>query len=142
MKSRKQPTFIRRNTFTVAFQELVELYGVPRYEEINPGVFNIVLFPILVGIMFGDVFHGGLLIAVAVGVIKFGKNIEGVYKYRYLVLLMGIFSVYAGLLYNDFASIPFRNYQSCYKIMVVFLYMFIFIRGIAKILVIIMLKEQ
>lgn len=34
---------------------------------------------------------------------------------------MGVFSLYAGFLYNDFASVPFRNYDSCYKILVILL---------------------
>lgn len=33
-------------------------YGMPRYREINPGLFNIVLFPFLFGVMFGDIGHG------------------------------------------------------------------------------------
>ena len=37
-------------------------YGVPRYMEINPGLFTVVTFPFLFGVMFGDILHGGLLL--------------------------------------------------------------------------------
>ncbi len=33
-------------------------YGIPRYKEINPGIFTIVTFPFLFGVMFGDFAHG------------------------------------------------------------------------------------
>jgi len=39
-----------------------------------------------------------------------------VYKGRYLLLLMGFFAMYSGLLYNDFASIPLDLFGSCYNI--------------------------
>ena len=63
------PTFLRTNKFTAGFQGLVNTYGVPRYREMNPGAFAIILFPFLFAIMFGDVWHGSLLLLLAVGFI-------------------------------------------------------------------------
>ena len=40
---------------------IVNEYGVPRYREINPGLFTIITFPFMFGVMFGDIEHGGLL---------------------------------------------------------------------------------
>ncbi|CAN0490283.1 unnamed protein product, partial [Scytosiphon promiscuus] len=52
------PTYFKLNAFTVAFQEFVDTYGVPRYKEANPALFTAASFPFLYGIMFGDVGHG------------------------------------------------------------------------------------
>lgn len=41
-------------------------YGTPCYKEVNPTVFNMITFPFLFGIMFGDIGHGGLLFIFAI----------------------------------------------------------------------------
>ena len=38
------PTLIITNEFTDAFQQVVNTYGIPRYQEINPGYFTIITF--------------------------------------------------------------------------------------------------
>jgi len=35
---------------------------------------------------------------------------------RYLLLMMGFFACYCGWIYNDFASVPFNFFTSCYKL--------------------------
>ena len=69
------PTFIPCGKVTAAFQGLVDTYGVPKYREVNPGVFAVVLFPALFGIMFGDVGHGALLLVFALAMICNEKSI-------------------------------------------------------------------
>ena len=59
------PTSLPINKFTRGFQGLVNTYGTPRYREVNPGAFAIILFPFLFAIMFGDVGHGALLTLLA-----------------------------------------------------------------------------
>jgi len=115
------PTFLRTNKFTHGFQGLVNTYGIPRYREVNPGAFAIILFPFLFGIMFGDVGHGFLLVLLAVGFIanektlgkqKLDDIIGMAYGGRYVLLLNGIFSIYIGFLYNEAFSVPMGIFKS------------------------------
>lgn len=41
--------------------------------------------------------------------------VSGILKYRYLLLFMGIFALYCGLIYNDFMSMPLNLFGSCYN---------------------------
>ena len=41
------PTYLKVNDFTMPFQMIVSEYGVPRYREINPGLFTIITFPFI-----------------------------------------------------------------------------------------------
>ncbi|XP_071361549.1 V-type proton ATPase 116 kDa subunit a 3 [Trachinotus anak] len=103
------PTLFTTNSFTAAFQNIVEAYGVARYREVNPAVYTTVTFPFLFAVMFGDVGHGLLMAAAALWMIlqDNSKTQRGnemwrmVYAGRYMILLMGLFSVYTGAIYND-----------------------------------------
>jgi len=44
----------------------VDTFGTPRYGEVNPGLFAISFFPFLFGVMFGDIGHGGVLLAIGI----------------------------------------------------------------------------
>ncbi|KAG2432238.1 hypothetical protein HXX76_009157 [Chlamydomonas incerta] len=109
------PTYFRTSRFSAAFQGIVEAYGIARYREVNPAVLTLMTFPFLFAVMFGDFGHAILMIAfAAVLVIKekqLGKQVLGdilamLYGGRYIILMMGIFSFYLGLIYNEFFSMP------------------------------------
>ncbi len=116
------PTFIQNNEFMWAFQEIVNTYGIPRYGEINPAYFNVVTFPFLFGIMFGDIGHGFILLMLGLYLCLFKDKIikdesnffRHFLKARYLIFFMGFFAFYCGWLYNDFFSIPLEIFPSCY----------------------------
>lgn len=117
------PTFIDTNEFIWPFQEIVDTYGIPRYQEINPTIFNIVTFPFLFGIMFGDIGHGFCLLILAGYLCYYAEEIKkekhSVFKPalqgRYLLLLMGFFSFYCGWIYNEFFSLALPVFGgSCY----------------------------
>lgn len=113
-EGRKPPTHFEQNKFTQAFQVVIDTYGIPRYREYNPTVPSIITFPFLFAMMYGDVFHGGVVFLIALYVVlnenkwkgkQLNELFEFVYNGRYLLLLMGTFAVYTGLIYNDCLSI-------------------------------------
>ncbi|XP_039031208.1 V-type proton ATPase subunit a1-like [Hibiscus syriacus] len=119
------PTYFRTNHFTNAYQEIVDAYGVARYQEANPAVYTVVTFPFLFAVMFGDWGHGICLLLGALVLItresrlstqKLGSFMEMLFGGRYVLLLMSLFSIYCGLIYNEFFSVPFHIFGgSAYK---------------------------
>jgi len=99
------PTFIRTNDFTAPWQEVVDTYGVPKYQEANPAVFTTISFPFIFGMMYGDIGHGTLLFLFGVFLVMKGDAFKYsqpvLFMIRYMVLAMGFFAVFAGFMYND-----------------------------------------
>eukprot|EP00980_Cylindrotheca_fusiformis_P012579 scaffold3084_cov144-Cylindrotheca_fusiformis.AAC.27 len=108
------PTHFVTNKFTYGYQEFVNTYGVPRYREANPALFTAATFPFLFGVMYGDVGHGSFLLLAGLYLLwnekknddaKLGELAEGLHSGRYMIVMMGFFAVYAGLIYNDCFSL-------------------------------------
>eukprot|EP00940_MAST-03C_sp_MAST-3C-sp2_P000630 g630.t1 len=121
---KKPPTYFKTNKFTSVFQAMTDTYGVPRYQEANPSLFSCVTFPFLFGVMFGDVGHGTLLLIFALTLVLLEKRLEKMdlgevggmlYGGRYMLLLMGFFAVYCGLVYNECFCLALNLFGSKYE---------------------------
>jgi len=69
--------------------------------------------------MFGDIGHGGLLALSGYCLIKFkdllwNSSLRPIVEIRYMILFLGLFACYCGLIYNDFLALPWNLFGSCY----------------------------
>ena len=123
-KSKVAPTYFEHSDFMAPFQTIVETFSVPRYKEMNPAVFTIATFPCFFGMMFGDVCHGTIILTFGLYLLAHEQRIrtskQSVLKMalplRYLVTLMGLFSVYSGFVYSEFGSMFIPIFSSCYEL--------------------------
>ncbi|MEA3308013.1 MAG: V-type ATPase 116kDa subunit family protein, partial [Chloroflexota bacterium] len=85
------------------FQGLVTNYGYPSYEELDPTVLLALTFPLLFGIMFGDVGQG-LLLALLGGVLISRKirSLKGLAESGWILLACGLSASFFGFLYGSF----------------------------------------
>jgi V/A-type H+-transporting ATPase subunit I len=85
-----------------AFQGLVTNYGQPRYGELDPTPLLALTFPIVFGVMFGDVGHGLLLLLA--GIVVAGRRVPQLRSLGGIgpvFALCGLASMLAGFLYGS-----------------------------------------
>lgn len=99
------PTLVNHNRYVKPFEEITKLYGLPHYDELDPTPIIAITFPLIFGLMFGDIGHGLLLLigGLTVGLlIKRGQAIKNV---CYILAACGAGAIIAGLLFGEFFGI-------------------------------------
>jgi V-type H+-transporting ATPase subunit a len=118
------PTFFKSNRFTIGFQTIIDAYGTIKYREVNPALPAIVTFPFFFAVMFGDMGHGIILLTAAVAMIYYEKRLlrskldelfSMIFYGRYIVFMMGLFSIYTGALYCDMFSKELPLFKSMWE---------------------------
>ncbi len=96
------PTKISNNRFVKPFEEVTKLYGLPHYSELDPTPFMAISFPIIFGLMFGDMGHGLILLVGGLAVGMIVKKNQGIKNLAYILAMCGLAAIVAGALFGEF----------------------------------------
>jgi len=97
------PTVMKNSFFFRPFETILKMYGTPTYSEIDPTPFIAITFPILFGLMFGDVGHGlVLIIAGLLGTIILRKRSKDTRNMSWIIFYCGWAAFFVGFLYGEF----------------------------------------
>ena len=84
------------------FQKLVQLYGTPSYQEVEPTAFFACSFLLMFGLMFGDIGHGLALFSAGFCLFRY---VPRFLDYGILLMEVGTLSTVFGVLYGSFFGI-------------------------------------
>uniref|UniRef100_A0A8H7NI78 V-type proton ATPase subunit a n=1 Tax=Bionectria ochroleuca TaxID=29856 RepID=A0A8H7NI78_BIOOC len=120
--NKKPPTYMKTNKFTEGFQTIVNAYGTATYQEVNPVIPVIITFPFLFAVMFGDFRHAVIMLSAALAMIYWENPLKKVtfelfamiFYGRYIALVMAVFSLFTGLIYNDAFSKSITLFDSAW----------------------------
>jgi len=97
------PTIMKNNFLVKPFETITKMYGIPSYYEIDPTPFIALTFPILFGLMFGDIGHGvTLIIAGLIGAVIFRrKKGSDLFNLCWIIFYCGWGAILGGVLYGE-----------------------------------------
>jgi vacuolar-type H+-ATPase subunit I/STV1 len=112
------PTKQENSRWARSAQILTNAFGISHHTEIDPTWFMLLSLPIFFGLMFGDIGHGILLTFFAsLGFIAKRRNIDAGEMVNYfiqgsgLLMLLGLSSIFFGVLYGEFLGIDITGLQ-------------------------------
>ena len=92
------PTKLSNNWFFKPFESLVNMYGVPNYNEIDPTAFFTIIYTFLFGAMFGDLGQGLVFFIIA----QFIRSKKDYKVFSGILSRIGISSMIFGIIYDSF----------------------------------------
>ena len=95
------PTALRNPRFIKPFEMITKLYGLPNYDEADPTPIMAVTFPLIFGLMFGDLGHGLILF---LGGLLFSFVIKSPEEWRSfsrILAMCGFGAIIAGFLFGE-----------------------------------------
>jgi V/A-type H+-transporting ATPase subunit I len=96
------PAALKNPPLVSGFQGLVTTYGQPNYDELDPTPVLALTFPLIFGIMFGDVGHGLLLLLLGLLLISRKiRSLQSIASFGMVVAACGAMAMIFGFLYGS-----------------------------------------
>lgn len=100
-KAKDPPTDIRNPGPMKRFEMLTKGFGLPKQGDVDPTFLISFFFPVMFGLMLGDVFYGMLIIGAAFGMRRYVKN-DITRVFSVILSLCGISAIAWGVLLGSF----------------------------------------
>ena len=108
-KESTPPTLVKTPGWTRPLQSIVDNFGIPSYSETNPTPFMIITFPLIYGLMFGDIGEGLLFLAFGFFLLYLKRKKIKVFEIGQifvngaeLVIMLGVGATIFGFVFGDF----------------------------------------
>lgn len=90
------------------FQEIMNLYARPKYNEIDPTTLIFISFPLFYGMILGDIGYALILLALAMGIKKMVKS-DAVKPLMNVLIYCQVSTLIFGILYGEFLGFPLAS---------------------------------
>src|SRR5271157_33809 len=88
-----------------SLQAFIDLYGRPRYDEIDPTTIFFFVFPLFYGFILGDIGYGFLLLLLGFAVKRILKYSEGFQILTTALIICSISSIFFGFIFGEFLGV-------------------------------------
>ena len=97
------PTYFETPKWAASFKTILEIFALPKYNEVNPMFFVGIFFILFFGFMLGDAGYGLVILFLSLyGYIKIGKYSPVIKGWSFLGIWLGITTTVVGFLTNGF----------------------------------------
>lgn len=97
------PIKLKNPSWARPFEMLTEMYGVPRYDEIDPTPIIAFTYSFFFGFMLTDFMYGLIVGIVAALLVKGHRKFnDGTYKFAYTLLISSFFTMLMGILFGSY----------------------------------------
>lgn len=93
---KEPPTKLKNLFFAKPFEMFIRMYGLPAYNEIDPTLFMALTYPLIFGIMFGDVGQGAVMLLFSMYL--YNKTKGALWQ---ILGISSIFSIIFGFMYGS-----------------------------------------
>ncbi|MDP2216386.1 MAG: V-type ATP synthase subunit I [Methanolobus sp.] len=91
-------------------QEIMNLYGRPTYKEIDPSALIFITFPLLYGMILGDIGYALILLTLALAIKKIVSS-DAVKPLMNILIYCQVSTLFFGILYGEFLGFPLAGYH-------------------------------
>lgn len=107
-EERRIPVEYNNSKITAPMQEIMDLYSRPRYTEIDPTSILFITFPLIYGMILGDIGYALILGIMAVAIKALVKN-DAVKPLMNILIYCQIWTLFFGIIYGEFLGFPLAS---------------------------------